>query len=110
MTQKHTNVNKPLTCQQCGGQNITVTEKLIYSKYFIVEDGKLFGITDPKCTGSTDETWIDCRDCRQESGYKDGPKESEWIASDEEKKIIWEMLDKASDPIDVSEFLEKEEK
>lgn len=110
MTQKHTNVNKPLTCPKCGGQNITVTEKLIYSKYFRIEDNLLFGITEPKCTGSTGETWIDCGDCRELSDYKDGPGPTEWIASDEEKKIIWEMLDKASDPIDVSEFLEKEEK
>jgi hypothetical protein len=98
----------PFKCPKCGSQKLTVSEKYRYSRYFRLEDNMLFGLTEPKCETAL-ETWIDCSDCRELSGYRDGPGPTEWIANEEEKKIIWDMLDKASEPVDVSEFLEKEE-
>ncbi len=105
MTQKHSNANKPLTCPNCGGQNLTIYQKLIYGRYFSIEDGKMFRMTEPKCESHGD-TWIDCNDCRQ----ADEIEESEWIASKEEKNLIWLMREKSNQATDVSEFLKKEDK
>lgn len=105
----NTNANKPLTCPQCGGQNLTINEQLIYVRYFSIEDGEMFRVSEPKIETHGD-TWIDCSDCREESGYEDGPDESEWIASKEEKNLIWLMKEKSNQATDVSEFLNNEDK
>lgn len=96
--------NKPLTCPQCGGQNLTISEQYQYSRYFRIEDNKLFGLTDAKYEDKL-ETWIDCDDCRQDDEIDNDIEVCEWIANDEEKSIIWRMLDAANQPTDVSEFM-----
>lgn len=103
-----TDDRKPFVCPQCGGRNFTVTEQFEYHSYFNVEDGIMHSRTEHKLCTQSDETWIDCIDCRQESDDPDGPGESEWIASKEEKKIIWAMKDKSYNPTDVSEFLKND--
>ena len=102
------NTNKPFTCPQCGGQNLTISQRLIYGRYFSIEDGIMFGMSEPQIE-TQGETWIDCTDCRQDEEFEDGREICEWIASEEEKKLIWAMRDKASNPTDVSEFINKDE-
>lgn len=68
----------------------------------------MFRMTEPKCE-THGETWIDCSDCRELSGFRDGPDESEWIASDEEKHLIWLMREKSNQAVDVSEFMNRED-
>lgn len=88
---------KHLTCPKCGNKNISISEKMVSSRYFQIEDNLLFGINDsiPIPNG---EVWVHCCTCELEV---------EWKATDEEKKIIDKMLNKAYQSVDVSEFMEK---
>lgn len=104
MPQKYTSSNKPLTCPQCGGQHLEIIQKIIYARCFSIEDGKMFRMSEPKIETHGD-TWIDCSDCRQEEDFDDGVEVCEWLASKEEEDLIWLMREKASEPVDVSEFL-----
>ena len=97
---------KPLTCPRCGGHNLTIQESFVYTREFCIENKVLHGISEPKRKTKIDRVWIDCIDCRQDSGFRDSLGHSEWMANDEEKMIIFEMLEKSAQGVDVSEFLD----
>lgn len=98
---------KPLTCPQCGGQNLEISQKIIYARYFTIEDGKMFGMSGPQVETHGD-TWIDCSTCREEDKIDNDIEVSEWIATKEERDLLWKMREKATQSTDVSEFLKSE--
>jgi hypothetical protein len=101
--------NKPLTCPQCGGQNLTINQHLIYARDFSIEDGKMYRVSEPKIETHGD-TWIDCNTCREEELLENNIEVSEWMASKEELDIIWLMKQKRNQGTDVSEFLNDKDK
>ena len=91
---------KHLTCIVCDGQNLDINKKFEYDYRFTIKDGKMFSIHD-ELGCKTGDVWISCSDCRQTGNVV------EWKASPVEKRLITYMIDKSTDPIDISEFLGK---
>lgn len=89
---------KHLTCIVCEGQNLDINKKFEYGYSFTIEDGKMFSIKD-EIGCETGVVWISCSNCRQTGNTV------EWKASLIEKRLITDMIDKSTDPIDISEFL-----
>ena len=89
---------KYLTCTVCDGQNLDINKKFEYGYRFTIQDGKMSSIHDD-LGAETGVVWISCSDCRRIGNAV------EWKASVVEKRLISNMIDKSSDPIDVSELL-----